>query len=520
MYQHTRSMYLHPTLEPSPVSRILFVTPPYECWGVQTIGTWPPLHLAYLAGVARESGHEARIYDAMNKKHSFDDVRERIEEFRPDFVLTLDYLPVTGAISTATVPAALAVLSIAKDVDPGIVTVIGGPHPTFMYEEILADPENRADFVLRGEMEATLVELMDAVASGGTAAEVAGVAFRLADETVVTAQRAHVADLDTLRPAWDLLDWDDYKYNIEPYGRMASILTSRGCMMGCSFCSQRLFWRGDWRARDPRKVLDEIQQLVDEYEVHFITLIDAYPTRDRERWELLLDLLIEARLPVKFLIETRVEDIIRDEDILQKYHDAGIIHVYVGAESSSDELLESLNKGTDTDMNKRALDLLREADIMTEASFMIGFPTETWDSIKRTVEVAMRLNPDIAVFPVLTPMPFTPVWDEMYDRIRVFDYSKYNLTTPIIEPHDMPLEDVLKALGVCYMTFYANKMKEVLTLPDGFKRRYMLSAFSEMMRDYGSQFDFFGGGMASMPNIPGAMAAMRATRDAKKESRP
>lgn len=498
------------------MSKILFVTPPYECWGVQTIGTWPPLHLAYLAGAARDAGHEAEIYDAMNKKHSFEDVRAEIERYRPDFVMTLDYLPVTGAISTATVPAALSVLSIAKDVDPAIVTLIGGPHPTFMYEEMLADPEAQADYILRGEMEATLVDLMRAVPAG-EAATVAGIAFRDGDEIVATPQRAHIVDLDALQPAFDLLDWEDYKYNIEPWGRMASILTSRGCMMGCSFCSQRLFWRGDWRARDPKKVLDEVKHLVDVHEVHFITLIDAYPTRDRERWETLLDLLIEASLPVKFLIETRVEDIIRDEDILQKYHEAGIIHVYLGAESSSDEILESLNKGADVDMNKRALDLLREADIMTEASFMIGFPTETWDSIKKTVEVAIRMNPDIAVFPVLTPMPFTPIWDEMKDRIRVFDYSKYNLTTPIIEPHDMSMDDVIKALGICYMTFYANKMKEVLALPDGFKRRYMLSAFTEMMRDYGSQFDFFGMGMASMPNIPGMMAAARATRDSKRD---
>ncbi len=498
------------------MSKVLFITPPYECWGVQTIGTWPPLHLAYLAGAARDAGHEAKIYDAMNKKHSFDDVRTAIEAYRPEVVMAIDYLPVTGAISTATVPAALSVLAIAKEVDPGIVTMIGGPHPTFMYEELLTDEENRADFVLRGEMEETLVDLLHAIAAGETGG-VKGVAYRTANgEIIATQQRPHIVDLDELRPAFDLLDWEDYKYNIEPYGRMASILTSRGCMMGCSFCSQRLFWRGDWRARTPEKVIDEIRELVDVHEVHFITLIDAYPTRDRERWERFLDLLIEANLPVKFLIETRVEDIIRDEDLLPKYHEAGVIHVYLGAESSSDEILESLNKGSDVEMNKKAIDLLREHDIMTEASFMIGFPTETWDTIKQTVEVAMRLNPDIAVFPVLTPMPFTPLWDEMYDRIRVFDYSKYNLTTPIIEPYGMALDDILKALGICYMTFYANKMKEVLALPDGFKRRYMLSAFTEMMRDYGAQFDFFGMGMASMPNVPGMMAAARATRDAKR----
>ena len=484
------------------MSKILFVVPPYHCWGVQVIGNWPPLQLAYLAGSAEQAGHEASIFDAMNRDLSFDDVRAEIERSRPDFVMTLDYLPVTGAIATATVPAALKVLAIAKSVDPKITTLIGGPHPTFMYKEILSVPENRADYVLRGEMEATLVELLDAVPAG-RAEEVAGIAFERDGEVVATPPRPHIADLDVLHPAWHLLDWDAYHYNIEPWGRMASILTSRGCMMGCSFCSQRLFWRGEWRARDPRRVLEEVRHLVDEYQVRFITLIDAYPTKDRDRWEQLLDLLIEANLGVSLLIETRVEDIIRDADILPKYRAAGIIHLYMGAESSSDEMLASLNKGTDVEMNKRALDLARENDIMTEASFMIGSLNETWDSIKRTTDEAIRLNPDIAVFPVLTPMPFTPIYEEMKDRIRVFDYAQYNLVTPIVEPYEMSLKDVTMALGRCYMTFYSNKMVEVLALPDGFKRRYMLSAFQQMMKDYGEHFDFLGISHPKMPKIPG-----------------
>jgi len=125
------------------MSKILFVTAPYHCWGVQVVGTWPPLHLAYLAGAAQEAGHEASIFDAMNKGLSFDDIRAEIERYQPDYVMTLDYLPVTGAISTATVPDGLKILNIAKEVNPSIVTLMGGPHPTFMYEEIFGDQSNK-----------------------------------------------------------------------------------------------------------------------------------------------------------------------------------------------------------------------------------------------------------------------------------------------------------------------------------------------------------------------------------------
>lgn len=484
------------------MSRILFVTPPYFVWGVMTIGNWPPLQLAYLAGAARKAGHEARIYDAMNKRTGYDEIRAEIEEFKPDFVMSIDYIPVTGAISTASVPAGLKALGTAKEVNPEIVTLMGGPHPTFMYEEMLNDPNNTADIIVRGEPEDTLVDIL-ATLPGGDIASVEGIAFRRDGEIVTTATRKHISALDDLEVAWDLLDWNDYHYNVDPYGRMASVLTSRGCMMGCSFCSQRLFWRGEWRARDPKKSVDEMRLLVEQYQVEFITLIDAYPTKDLERWEQLLDLLIEADLGVGILIETRVEDIIRDADILWKYAKAGIIHVYLGAETSSDEMLSSLNKGTTVDQNKQAIDLLKQHGIMIEASFMIGFPNETQESIKKTIAEAIRLNPDIAVFPVITPMPFTPLWDEMHDRIRVWDYSHYNLVDPIVEPYEMTIEEITIALGRCYMMFYAAKMKEILALPEGFKRRYMLSAMKNMMKDYGENFDFLGLGMARMAQVMG-----------------
>jgi len=486
------------------VSKVLFVVPPYTYWGVEAIGTWPPLQIAYLAGAVEQAGHEARIFDAMNTEGgTFDSIREQIEAYAPDVVVAWDYLPVTGAISTAMVPNALHALGIAKQVAPSIRTIMGGPFPTFRHEEILRDPDQRVDFVLRGEAEETIGELMSALASGRYD-DVKGLAYRRGAEVVATEMRPHLADLDALKPAWHLLDWDLYRYHIEPYGRMASVLTSRGCMMGCSFCSHRAFWRADWRARSPEDSVAEMRLLVEKYEVKGITMIDPYPTSDRARWERMLDLLIEAKLGVMLLMETRVEDIVRDADILHKYREAGIVHLYLGAEGSTDEMLVSLNKGTSVSTNERALQLARENDLITEASFMIGYPTETPETIERTIEVAIRLNPDVAVFPVLTPMPFTPIFDQLKHRVRVFDYSKYNLATPIIEPYGMSLEDVSVALGKCYMSFYAEKLPQVLALPDGFKRRYMLSAFREMMKSYGKHFAHLGERMPKMHAAGGA----------------
>ena len=134
------------------------------------------------------------------------------------------------------------------------------------------------------------------------------------------------------------------------------------------------------------------------------------------------------------------------------------------------------------------LKLLNQAGIVTEASFMIGFPQETWESVEKTIASAIYLNPDVAVFPIVTPWPYTPMYREMKDRIRVFDYAKYNLVTPIIEPFQMSLDEVGDALARCYMEFYGHKVKEVLALEDGFKKDYLMSAFRLMMKDQCSAF--------------------------------
>ncbi len=480
--------------------KILFVTAPYHCWGVQVVGSWPPLHLVYLAGAVRGAGVEPKIYDAMNKSHSYVEIRAEIERFKPDYVLTYDYLPVTGAISTAAMPDSIAILKLAKEINPAIVTILGGPHPTFLPAEVFESEKDALDYIILGEGELILKALLLALQEGtpGAVKEVKGIAYREHGKTVINARQEQIRNLDELTPAWDLLEWELYNYWVHPGGRMASILTSRGCEMSCSFCSQRLFWRGSWRAREPEKVIEEIVFLHEKHQVMVFTLIDAYPTRDRHRWERLLDLLIEKNLPISLLMETRVEDIVRDQDILDKYKKAGVIHIYMGAESGDDDVLNSLNKGIEMKTTKLALELLNKAGIVTEASFMVGFPEETWDSVKKTIAAAIYLNPDVAVFPIVTPWPYTPMYKEMKDRIRVFDYSKYNLVTPIIEPLQMTLEEVTQALAKCYMEFYSHKMQEIFTLEEGFKKDYMMSAMRLMMKEQCSAFRMTG---MKMPDL-------------------
>lgn len=322
--------------------RILLITPPYHAGVVESAGRWPPLGLLYIAGTLRAAGHEVEIYDAMSKEHDLPQIRAHIESRKPQMVGSGAY--------TSSFPAAIAVLKAAKEVDPSIVTFIGGVHPTFCYEEALNSYPEAIDFVVRGEGEETVVELASSLppAPGPfdyqRLAAIKGLAYRQEGRVVATKPRPFLRHLDGLAPAWDLLDWRDYFLYFLPGSRVATVSSSRGCIYECGFCSQQKFWHRTHRARSPGDFLFEVDLLHLKYRVNVFLLTDEYPTRDRQRWEAILDGLIERGYDAHFLIETCVGDIVRDADIMEKYRAAGVLHVYVGVEATKQERLDLFKK--------------------------------------------------------------------------------------------------------------------------------------------------------------------------------
>ena len=131
--------------------------------------------------------------------------------------------------------------------------------------------------------------------------------------------------------------------------------------------------------------------------------------------------------------------------------------------------------------SKAALRLLNDNGIITETSMILGLPSETKDSIEKTLALAIEYNPDFCHFLAIAPWPYADMYEDLKSRIRVFDYKKYNLIDPIVEPDAMTLAEIDKAIVDCYRRFYMGKLKEVLSLKDEFKKNYMLEAMRLMM---------------------------------------
>lgn len=453
------------------MKKILFITPPYHCGVVEVAGRWVPLTFVYLATEAKKAGFEPIIYDAMTKRHSHEDIKKEIETIRPDIVAT--------TAITSTVVDALEVLKGAKEVAPGVITLIGGVHPTFMYHEVLENPY--VDYVIRGEGEHTLRELLQCISEDGDLQKVKGLAYRIGHRVVTTEQRPLEKDLEKFTPSWELLDWKDYRYFVIPGGRLAAVSSSRGCNHSCTFCSQQKFWHQNWRAREPESVVAEMELLRTRYGVNVILITDEYPTADRQRWEKVLDLLIERDLDLHILMETRAEDILRDEDILDKYRRAGVVHIYIGLEATDQGVLDRIHKDIRVEQGIKALSLIHQHGMITETSFILGFPEETEETIQRTLAVSKIYNPDFAHYLTLAPWPYADLYKEMEPYIEVFDYRKYNLIDPVIRPVNMTLDELDRAIVHCYQSFYMSKLKEVLAMDDPFKKKYMLTSMRLIM---------------------------------------
>ncbi len=468
--------------------RILFVHPNYHSGGAEIAGKWSPAWVAYLAGYLKLGGYDNyRFVDAMTDDLSEDDLRAIFRSEQPDMI---------GA--TAMTPAiyrAERLLQIAKEECPNAITFLGGIHATFMFKQVLSEAP-WIDAIVRGEGEAVALNLVRAVDEGRWPRErdsVRGIAYLDEQKQIVTTPaEPSIRDVDSIVPDWSVLEWKKYIYI--PMGvPVATPNMARGCPFTCSFCSQWKFWR-DYRVRDPKKVVDEIESLVKDHGVGFFILADEEPTINKAKFVEFCQELIDRKLGVYWGINTRVTDVMRDEDLLPFYRKAGLIHVSLGTEAAAQLNLDLFVKETTVAQNKRAVQLLQQNGIVTEAQFIVGLENETRETLEETYQMVMDWGADMANWSMFTPWPFSDLFHELGDKVEIFDFEKYNFVTPIMKPDTIDRGELLDGTMANYRRFYMNR--SLFTYPwvkDKVRRKYLLgclkafllSAFKRKFYDLG-----------------------------------
>jgi anaerobic magnesium-protoporphyrin IX monomethyl ester cyclase len=213
---------------------------------------------------------------------------------------------------------------------------------------------------------------------------------------------------------------------------------------------------------------------VRDHNVGFFILADEEPTINRKKFIQLCEELIERNLGITWGINTRVTDILRDEELLPLYRKAGLVHVSLGTEAAAQLKLDRFNKEIKVEQSKKAIQLLRQNGIVVEAQFIVGLENETPETLEETYNMAQDWKPDLVNWNCYTPWPFSDLFQDLGDKVEVRDYAKYNFVTPIIQPDTMSRDDVLKGVLNNYRRFYFKKATGgYLWDKDPYRRKYL-----------------------------------------------
>ncbi len=403
------------------LKRVLLVNTPYpyeEC-------PVPPLGLAYLAGILRRDIAEVRILDLLMARYSPELLKRELKEFQPDVV--------GATCSTVNFNAASRILRVCKNFDSSVVTLIGGPHASFVAGDII-EKAPWIDVVVMGEGDQTVVELVEALANGNDLAQVSGIAFRKNGKAVVNQARPLIKDLDKLPlPARDLLPISKYRALKVP----CTVITSRGCPFGCIFCSApKMFGRGV-RYRSPKLVLDEIEMINRELGFQEINIVDDTFTVREPHVQAICQGIQDRKLKINWSVYSRVDTI--NPRVLETMKRAGCSWVCFGLESGSQKILDTIKKRITVAKSREAVKMATESGLNVLASFILGLPGEDPTTASQTVGLARELFNAYKVsygFHLLAPMPGTEVReraDELGVRILTHNWSRYNANRPVAE---------------------------------------------------------------------------------------
>ncbi len=431
--------------------KVLLAVPPgidklelYKVLGLKA----PPLGLAWIAAVLERAGHKVRIIDSPTEGIDLGSFISEVKAWGPD-VVGLTAL-------TPTIYKAYDTVKAIKEYDKDLPVIMGGPHVTFMYDEALS---HGVDVVVRGEGEYTTLELVNTLERVGmdrdALKEVKGIVFTDRNgEVVRTRDRPIIRNLDELPfPARHLLPMDKYTIFGKPI-RIIHVMASRGCPYGCSFCSTSYYWGRMIRYRSAKNVADEIEDAVNRYKARTIVFTDdEFTLGKRFVYEFLRE-LDERGLDINFSCGSRVDTI--DREMMKALMDHGCTALYFGVESASQDTINRIGKRITIDQAIRVFQWVHELKANAVASFVIGFPWETIDDMKRTAKFATKLDPSYAQFTVATPYPGTPLYYQAVNENLIEDWNWEHYTTlrAVMRGYRFTRQQADKMLQYAYRVFY------------------------------------------------------------------
>lgn len=400
--------------------RILLVHPPQELGRAQRSleNVMPPLNLMYLASSLQKAGHEVKILDLYAEPLPPERALAEMTGYKPDLAGFATY--------PGSMDAVYSLVGALKAGLPGVFVVLGGLYASYLPETALA--QCPADAVVLGEGEASLAELAGAVEKKEGLLKIAGLCLRDGALFVRTARRDFQPDVDSLPwPAYDLINFDAYR--LPPTrsvtgGRVASVLSMRGCNFNCSFCSHHYGYFCRVRARRPEDVVKEMEHVVQKYGVKEFRFEDCAFTADPERAKAVCALIAERLPGIFWNCDVRADT--ASDELFFAMRAAGCRRVFLGVETGSQKMLGELgaNKAIRLDQVRATVKLAKKYGLRINCSFVLGLPGETRETAQESMDFALELDPDYAMFSVLMPVVGSRIFDQAVKEGKI-DIATY-----------------------------------------------------------------------------------------------
>ncbi|MCP4603066.1 MAG: radical SAM protein [Proteobacteria bacterium] len=405
--------------------KVALIAPPYPLEENPS----PPLGICYIASAFESAGAEVIILDYIVRRYTPEKLGNDLADFRPDIVGTNSV--------TMNFFVAADILRNAKQHNPSIITMMGGPHVTFDTNNTLNKyPE--IDVVVIGEGEDTVQEFLKVVDAREKWSSVKGIAFKEKGEIIKTDSREFIKDLDAIPfPARHLLPLSRY----QALGFPVSIITSRGCPGRCIFCQGRRMVGKRVRYRSPALVVDEIEEVLS-YGFDRINIADDFFTSNKKRVRLLCDEILRRNICFGWSAFVRADSI--NTECLKTMKEAGCDTVSFGVESGNSEMLKRIRKGITLDRVRSAVDYCKDVGMEIFASFMVGLPAESKETLRDSRDFAESLDIDYG-YHFLAPFPGTTVREEAHDfdiEILTDDWNQYDANRAIVRTSSISPEEI------------------------------------------------------------------------------
>ncbi len=433
---------------------------------------FPPLGLLYVAAYAEREGHDVVVRDLAIRKKG-----EEIDFKRYDLV----------GISTDTTRHRQA-LKIAKGAkEKGCTVVMGGPHPSYVDEEILST--RKVDFIVRGEGEVTFAELVAALEKKDEKFDlIQGISFLSNGTLVRTPSRPFIENLDSLPiPARHLIHLDDYRRTNLGGRPITPLITSRGCPYRCAFCSSSHFWGSKVRMRSVASILKEVDEIYNQYHFNAVAFLDDTFNISPSRVIEICRGIIERKLDLWWWNLSRIDLFSRNEEMVKEMVQAGMKAAFIGVESPHPETLKDLQKGIRVEEVIETVEMLKRNGVQLHASYIIGGLHETAQSIHETIRFAKRLDTNVAQFAILTPLPGTAIYDQVKDRIFRWraPWSFFDLQHLVFRHDHLSFIRMEWLLFKAHLLYYTRSKRAILDIWRHIKKHHLgVRTFFRFVKEY------------------------------------